>query len=322
MKIEWSRIRSWQALEALQGQRGCLESRRHMSQPRTRRSRPCGRRSTAGGWRQAGLWDACWSPAALPADCTSIISGRKRRRIAAQKAAQKAAEKRAAAGAKAQPARVQPVSAQSGDKISAATTRKASATSDSADAQDEDLLATVDNDVSRAGSGGDGAAGANDGRQRNAVRIRDTDKREGEKRSLVKTRGGEIDEDVMKTVRLVLAVAGVLMAGGWACAQGPRRYQGTMGPGGSGSIGLLWSAAFGGAGAHGQFWNNPNIVTTAERSLTISARRWTGFCRTIKFEADRPASQSAKRPSSTMGPLMKADTAGPERRLRRKSTRS
>ena len=65
-------------------------------------------------------------------------------------AAQKAAEQRAAAGrAIAQPASVQPISAQSDKKTPAATTRKVSAAQDSVSSQDEDLLASVDSDVSR-----------------------------------------------------------------------------------------------------------------------------------------------------------------------------
>jgi hypothetical protein len=74
-------------------------------------------------------------------------------RIAAQKAAQKIAEERAeAARVTAQPASAQPISAQTDKKTPAATNRKASApsaTMDSAEAQDEDLLASVDSDVSR-----------------------------------------------------------------------------------------------------------------------------------------------------------------------------
>jgi hypothetical protein len=70
-------------------------------------------------------------------------------RIAAQKTAQKIAEERAAAArVTAQPASAQPI-AESDKKTPAATTRKASATMDSAEAQDEDLLASVDSDVSR-----------------------------------------------------------------------------------------------------------------------------------------------------------------------------
>jgi hypothetical protein len=71
-------------------------------------------------------------------------------RIAAQKAAQKAAEERtAAAQVTTKPTSGQPVSAQSDKKTPAATVRKGSAAQDSAQAQDEDLLASVDSDVSR-----------------------------------------------------------------------------------------------------------------------------------------------------------------------------
>src|SRR5580700_2871378 len=68
----------------------------------------------------------------------------------------------------------------------------------------------------------------------------------------------------MKSARLVLAVAGVLMAGGLACAQGPGG-QG-MGPGGFGQHRPPMEGAFGGAGAHGQFWNNPDVV----KKLTLT----------------------------------------------------
>jgi hypothetical protein len=68
-------------------------------------------------------------------------------RIAAQKAAE---QREAAAQGPAQPASVQPVSAQSNKKTPAATVRKVSAAPDSAQTQDEDLLASVDSDVSRA----------------------------------------------------------------------------------------------------------------------------------------------------------------------------
>jgi len=66
-------------------------------------------------------------------------------KVAAQKAAQKAAEERAAAAR----ATEQPTSAQPEKKAPAATVRKVSAAQDSASSQDEDLLATVDSDVSR-----------------------------------------------------------------------------------------------------------------------------------------------------------------------------
>jgi len=69
----------------------------------------------------------------------------------AKLAAQKAAEQRAAAGrATAQPTSAQPVSAQSDKKAPSATVRKTGVgTEDSARGQDDDLLASVDSDVSR-----------------------------------------------------------------------------------------------------------------------------------------------------------------------------
>ncbi len=67
-------------------------------------------------------------------------------KVAAQKAAQKAAEERAAAAR----ATEQPTSAQPENKAPAAAVRKVSVgAQDSARSQDEDLLATVDKDVSR-----------------------------------------------------------------------------------------------------------------------------------------------------------------------------
>jgi hypothetical protein len=79
-----------------------------------------------------------------------VVHRQEMARIAAQKAAQKAAEERtAAAQVTAQPTSAQPTSTQSGKKTPAATVRKVSAAQDSAQAQDEDLLASVDSDVSR-----------------------------------------------------------------------------------------------------------------------------------------------------------------------------
>jgi hypothetical protein len=63
----------------------------------------------------------------------------------ARLAAQKAAQQRAAGAT----VTAQPASAQSDKKTPAATVRKVSAAQDSAQSQDEDLLATVDSDVSR-----------------------------------------------------------------------------------------------------------------------------------------------------------------------------
>jgi len=67
----------------------------------------------------------------------------------------------------------------------------------------------------------------------------------------------------LKTAQLVLAVAGVLMAGGLAGAQGPGG-QG-MGPG-FGEHRPPIERAFGGAGAFGQWWNNPMVV----KQLTLT----------------------------------------------------
>jgi hypothetical protein len=103
-------------------------------------------------WRMAAAWalGCLLVMGSLAGAAREIYQRQEAARIAAQKAAQKAAEQRAVAGrVTAQPTGVQPVSAQSEKKTPAATTRKASATLDSAQAQDEDLLASVDSDVSR-----------------------------------------------------------------------------------------------------------------------------------------------------------------------------
>lgn len=74
----------------------------------------------------------------------------------------------------------------------------------------------------------------------------------------------------LKTAGLVLAVAGVLMCGGWAAAQGPE------GPGMGPAIGPGFAQhrppieqAFGLAG--GQFWNNPNFAK--QLNLTDDQRK-------------------------------------------------
>lgn len=67
----------------------------------------------------------------------------------------------------------------------------------------------------------------------------------------------------LKTARLVLAVAGVLMAGGLASAQGPGG-QG-MGPGFAQHRPPM-EGAFGGVGGGAQWWNNPNVV----KQLTLT----------------------------------------------------
>ncbi len=104
-------------------------------------------RPAAAGWRMAAGWalGCLLAVGSLAGAAHEIYQRQEMVRIAAQRAAQKAAEERAAAArVSAQPASVQPEK-----KTPAATTRKASSTQDSAQSQDEDLLATVDNDVSR-----------------------------------------------------------------------------------------------------------------------------------------------------------------------------
>ena len=121
-------------------------------------SRP---RSARSAVRHSGRMVAAWAlgcllvMGSLAGAAREIYQRQEMARIAAKKAAQKIAEERAAATrVPAQPvdtlpAGMLPVGTQSDKKTPAATTRKANATRDSAEAQDEDLLAAVDTDVSR-----------------------------------------------------------------------------------------------------------------------------------------------------------------------------
>jgi len=107
----------------------------------------------------------------------------------------------------------------------------------------------------------------------------------------------------IKIARLVLAVAGVLMAGGLASAQGPG------GPGGGQGFGQHrppMEGAFGGAGAHGQWWNNPNIVK--QLTLTDDQRKaMDGIVQDHKMKLiDLHA--NLERAEVEMGPMMKADS--------------
>ena len=111
----------------------------------------------------------------------------------------------------------------------------------------------------------------------------------------------------MKIARLALVVAGVLMAGGLASAQGP----GGQGPGGQGmgpGFGQHrppMEGAFGGAGAHGQWWNNPNVVK--QLSLTDDQRKaMDGIVQDHKMKLiDLHA--NLEKAEVAMGPMMKAD---------------
>jgi len=105
----------------------------------------------------------------------------------------------------------------------------------------------------------------------------------------------------MKIARLVLAVAGVLMAGGFAGAQGPG------GPGMGGGFAEHrppMEQAFGLAG--GQFWNNPNVVK--QLNLTDDQRKaMDGILQDHRMKLiDLHA--NLERAEVAMGPLMKADT--------------
>ena len=101
--------------------------------------------------------------------------------------------------------------------------------------------------------------------------------------------------------RLVLAVAGALVAGGLASAQGPGG--GGMGPGFAEHRPPM-EKAFGGAG--GQFWNNPRIV--AQLNLTDDQRKaMDGILQDHRMKlVDLQA--NLKKAELEMQPLMKADT--------------
>jgi Spy/CpxP family protein refolding chaperone len=107
----------------------------------------------------------------------------------------------------------------------------------------------------------------------------------------------------LKVARLVLAVAGVLMAGGLVSAQGPGG-QG-MGPGEFGQHRPPMEGAMGGGGAHGQFWNNPNVVK--QLTLTDDQRKaMDGILQDHKMKLiDLQA--NLQKAEVTMGPMMKAD---------------
>ena len=104
----------------------------------------------------------------------------------------------------------------------------------------------------------------------------------------------------MKTVRLVLAVAGVLMAGGFAGAQGPGG-----GPGMGQGFGMHRPPMERGL-AGGQFWNNPNIVK--QLNLTDDQRKaMDGIMQDHRMKLiDLQA--NLEKAEVTMGPLMKADS--------------
>ncbi len=122
-----------------------------------------------------------------------------------------------------------------------------------------------------------------------------------------------------KTARLVLAVAGVLMAGGLASAQGPGEQgmgpgmEPGMGPGPGAGPGMgpgmaqhrpPVEQAFG--FANGQFWNNPNMVQ--KLNLTDDQRKaMDGILQDHKMKLiDLQA--NLEKAEVTMGPMMKADT--------------
>ena len=105
----------------------------------------------------------------------------------------------------------------------------------------------------------------------------------------------------LKIVRLVLAGAGLLIAGGWACAQEPGEPG--MGPGfGQHRPPMERSFGF----ADGKFWNNPDIV----RQLTLTddqRKAMDGILQDHRMKLiDLQA--TLRKAELTLGPLMKADT--------------
>lgn len=105
----------------------------------------------------------------------------------------------------------------------------------------------------------------------------------------------------MKTVRLILAMAGILITGSLVSAQGPGGPG--MGPG-FGEHRPPMEKAFG--FAFGQFWNNPNVVQ--KLNLSDDQRKaMDGILQDHKMKLiDLRA--TLERSEVELGPLMKADT--------------
>ena len=106
---------------------------------------------------------------------------------------------------------------------------------------------------------------------------------------------------LMKAVRLVLAVAGVLLTGGFAGAQGPG------GPGMRPGFGMHRPPLERDLGlAGGRFWNNPNIVK--QLNLTDDQRKaMDGILQDHRMKLiDLQA--NLEKAEVAMGPLLKADT--------------
>ncbi len=105
----------------------------------------------------------------------------------------------------------------------------------------------------------------------------------------------------MKSVRLVLAVAGVLMAGGFAVAQGPG------GPGMGPGFGMHRPPLERDLGlAGGRFWNNPDTVKqlnlTDDQRKAMDGIMQDHRMKLIDLQANLEKAEVA------MGPLLKADT--------------
>ncbi len=105
------------------------------------------------------------------------------------------------------------------------------------------------------------------------------------------------------TLRLGLAIAGVLLAGVAAGAQGPGGGPG-MG-GGFGGHRPPFERAFGAQGDHGRWWNNPKLV--AELKLTDAQRKSMDDILLAHREKLIDLRASLEKAELTLEPLMKED---------------
>jgi Spy/CpxP family protein refolding chaperone len=115
-----------------------------------------------------------------------------------------------------------------------------------------------------------------------------------------------MEEGSMKvgmTLRLGLAIAGVLLAGVAAGAQGPGGGPG-MG-GGFGGHRPPFERAFGAQGDHGRWWNNPKLV--AELKLTDAQRKSMDDILLAHREKLIDLRASLEKAELTLEPLMKED---------------
>jgi hypothetical protein len=146
--MSWQQDGSGESPELEQALKHFKASMDAWSEAALSRPRTAAKLTVRHSWRMAASWAlGCLLAAGSLAGAVHQIYHRQElAKIAAQKAAQQAAEEQAAAAR----VTVQPASAQPEKKTQAPTIRKVSAgAQDSARAQDEDLLASVDSDVSR-----------------------------------------------------------------------------------------------------------------------------------------------------------------------------